>query len=129
SGTARIEPPPPTRPSEKPTSVPENRPSPLCTRDNIMASAFPDEYVEASGRLCLDLPVPRRAREQKRHAAESGDARHRQAGADKQRHRQEPGRNQDAEQRADEGDASGADLHLALDLDGLATVDGDRKSC
>ena len=35
SGTARIDPPPPTRPSENPTSIPDASPSTLCVTEKI----------------------------------------------------------------------------------------------
>src|SRR6185437_10898679 len=119
----RIEPPPPTSPSEKPTSDPDTRPRTDWRSDGTMR-AYPLK-VKASGvsrLLTICCTVPRHVDQQSCHAAEASDPGIHQTAADEERNREKPGRNQQAEQRTDKRQATGRDLDLALQLDRLTTI-------
>src|SRR5581483_6436705 len=74
SGTARIDPPPPTSPSVKPTMPPDNR-----LRRSGAASVM---RLDLHRRWTRGLPIPRQQREKPRHAAGAAESGVQKAGPD-----------------------------------------------
>src|SRR6516162_10268846 len=126
SGTAKIEPPPPTSPSEKPTNEPEVRPSAPWVSDSIDGNSY--ALSRGSPGRAVDAAVPGGPHQNASHAAKAGEAGRDQPGADEGRHGEEPRRHEEAEQRADESKTAGSNLRLALKFQRLVPVAHDRQA-
>ena len=72
--------------------------------------------------------IPGHRAENARHAAEAGDAREQQTGADEAGQSVEAGRGQCAQRDADQHQTAGADLNLPHDVDRLFAVERDRQA-